>query len=387
MLVWSAAVLAAGLAYAGPRTERPGSTEEPPEQGVWEVEPDPAPAQARPPAGIEQAPPIPFREHLIYPSFAYSAVVGYVPPGKDAGRLEFADLRRMKRIGTTVQPQGKLGDYRQMAVSPDGAYLAAIVKGDANIVEVWSIATGKSLYRIKVDENPQMKVGMIDFAGKDRLLTMKHKGLFVLAETDSTYQVWDLKTGGELTQFTIPLVFSHKWGAISPGGRYLAMEQTAEGYHIVFWDLTTGKLAGQFDFQGQKDPWGQASGLAFTPDGEKLAMVWILGKKPDCFCRLLSWDVSTHKLLHDHRIGYEISSMPSVWSAGGAKSLQWVPDGSGWLLVGHLLVDAESGAVVGKIPPEPHWDGEVINRRFLGTNFVTSINRKKKEFIVVKKGS
>jgi hypothetical protein len=379
LLVWPAVALAAELRSAAP-TEESKYAQDAPEPGVWQVQPDSAAAQAKMPVDLDKAPPIPFRDHPIYSSSPHSAVVGFVPPGKDSGRVEFCDLRQMKRIGGTVRLSGKLGDYTHMVVSPDGSYLAGVVKAGGSTVEVWSTATEKSLHRFKVDENPKMKAGMVDFAGKDRLLTMKHKGLFPLPEDEATYQVWDLTSGAELVHFTYPLVYHRKWGAISPGGKYLAMEQTVEGYHILFWDLTTGKLAGQFEFQGKKDAWGQAAGMSFTPDGAKLAMLWVLSKKPDTWGRLLSWDVSTGRKLHDYRIGYELPSNASLWSVGGTKCLQWLPDSSGWLLFCHLLVDAESGAVVARIPPEPKWEGDVINRRLLGHDFVTSL--KKKQFTV-----
>lgn len=64
--------------------------------------------------------------------------------------------------------------------------------------------------------------------------------------------MWNLDDATLLVEFTFPLACDPRWGAISPGGKYLVMQQTSEGYHILFWDLTTGKLAGMFDFQ-QKD--------------------------------------------------------------------------------------------------------------------------------------
>jgi hypothetical protein len=105
-------------------------------------------------------------------------------------------------------------------------------------------------------------------------------------------------------------------------------------------------------------------------------MLWVLNKKPDRFGRLLCWDVGAGKKLHDFQIGYELPFITSLWFVGGTRCLQWVPDGSGWLLFGHLLVDAQSGAVTGRIPPEPKFSGGMINRRFLSSDLVTSIERK-----------
>jgi hypothetical protein len=344
-----------------------------------EVVPDPAPAQGEPRANIDRSPPIPFRDHLVFPSFPHSAIVGFVPPGrdrKDQDRLVFYDLSQMKRLGGTVQPDGRISDYRHRILSPDGSYLAGVESADGSTVQLWSTTDGRSLRRFRTDDDPKMKVGMVDFAGKGRLLTMKHRGLAPLPEAEATYQVWDLASGTELVHFTFPLVYHPKWAAISPGGRYLVMEQTAEGYHIVFWDLTTGKLVSTFDFQARRDQWGQAAGMSFTPVGEKLAMLWRLGRQFDCWARLFCWDVRTGKQLHNYPIDYVHADIRGLWVAGGTRCLQWVPDGSGWLLFGHLLIDEQSGVVIGRIGPEPTGAGNTMNRRFLSSRLVTSIMKK-----------
>jgi hypothetical protein len=349
------------------------------------IVPDPAPAPIQVRANIDRSPPIPFQDHLIFPSFPHSAVVGFVPPGRDRNRLLFYDLGQMQRLGGTVQPVGKIGDYMHLALSPDGAYLAGVERADGSTVQVWSTSDGRSLRRFRSDSDPKMKVGRVDFAGKGRLLTMKHRGLFPLPEAEATYQIWDLGSGTELVHFTFPLVYDPRWAAISPGGRYLVMEQTAEGYHIVFWDLTTGKLANTFDFQAKSDQWGQAAGMSFTPDGERLAMLWRLGRQFDSWARLFSWEVRTGKQLHNFPIDYVHADIYGLWVAGGTRCLQWVPDGSGWLLFGHLLIDEQSGAVVRRIGPEPTGQGNMMNRRFLSSNLVTSINKKQFTVEVLKR--
>jgi hypothetical protein len=102
-------------------------------------------------------------------------------------------------------------------------------------------------------------------------------------------------------------------------------------------------------------------------------MIWRLGNKPKSWGRLLCWEVKTGRKLVDHNLGYEPNSIDSLWFKGGTTCIQWLPDGSGWLLFGHLLVDYETGAVVGKLGSAPGWDGAIVDRRFVDREHYTSI--------------
>jgi hypothetical protein len=60
---------------------------------------------------------------------------------------------------------------------------------------------------------------------------------------------------------------------------------------------------------------------------------------------------------------------------GDRPALQWTADGDSWLILGHLLMDAKTGAVTGRVGKEPG-SGAVwtVQRRCLvGANFVTDI--------------
>src|SRR5205085_9739567 len=134
----------------------------------------------------------------------------------------------------------------------------------------------------------------------------------------TVYQVWDANTGKEVTRFEVDLVFHWKWGAISPGGKYLALEktETLSGYQLLAFDLETGKRVGEVEFQGKKDTWGQACGMSFSPDGKELAMVWRLAKKPDTWGHLMVFEVETGKKVADHTLGYAMKDMDLALSMG-----------------------------------------------------------------------
>ena len=57
---------------------------------------------------------------------------------------------------------------------------------------------------------------------------------------------------------------------------------------------------------------------------------------------------------------------------GGTRSIQYMPDKSGWLLFGHLIVDRETGTVVGKVGGAPTFSGVIATRRFLDADHIAS---------------
>jgi WD40 repeat protein len=303
---------------------------------------------------------------MLYPSRPSCFMALPALESKEKDPVQVWDLRKMKPMGPVFSPGTQFPPFGTMCLSPDGVYLAARSR-DARLttILVWASATGKLVRSIEVDPDPQMKTRWIDFAGKDRLLTVKHKGDNPAPEQKMTYQVWDLKTGAEVTRFDYNLTFDRRWGALSPGGRYLAMEDTDGGhYWMVFFDLANGKIAGKFSFQGKKEPWGQACGIAFSRDGREVAMLWRLpnGGK-ETWGRLFSWDMATGKKLVDQKIGQVHPALDYHWFDG--DHIQYLPDGKSWLVADRLIFDRASVALVGDIVPELKDNNENRHRRFL----------------------
>jgi hypothetical protein len=361
----------------------PGLAEKPPAANEkadgadlpWAIKPDPGAAKIQGPFDLKGSIPVAFMGEVLFPTAPSPFVMVTPVEVKDRSMLRMYDLRTLKPIGEPLRGKFDVFKYMKMTASPDGAYLATIPNrmfGETTIVEVWSTATGRLLHTIEIDENPKVKAGLIEFAGKDRLLVMKHEGQFVIPETRTTYELWDLKTGKRASQFTLDFLFSWKWGGWSPGRKHMILAGNGT-YHMYVYELDGGKLTGEFPFQKKDDAWGQGAGITFSPDGKEVAMLWRLGKKPNVWGRLLCWDVATHKKLFDHPINYDVKSIDSLWSEGGPRVLQWWPERSGWLLFGHLLIDRESGAVVHKLGPEPAFHGAIVERRFLDADHVTTI--------------
>jgi hypothetical protein len=151
------------------------------------------------------------------------------------------------------------------------------------------------------------------------------------------------------------------------------MELTETGsYRLLAWDLTTGQPAGETEFQGKNEPWGQACGLVFSPDAKQLAIVWRLGQK-DIWGRVFLFDVAQGRRVASFPLDYTMKSIGLGLDLGDRAALQWTPDGNSWLILGHLLMDAKTGAITGRIGEEPKsgaaWT--VQRRCFVGTSFVS----------------
>jgi hypothetical protein len=363
-------------ANAGGRGNHPDG-QPPHEPEKWDVEPDPGPNFANGPFNLQKIIDVNGMAPLVFSTAPTSPYV-VLAPARSSNGLVVVDLRTMNQYGAPIASKFDAFTCSHMALSPDGAYLAVRVnqpfpgRDGPTKVAVWSVATGKQIHKIEIDPNPQVKVGLIDFLGKDQMFVMKHEHDFPDPASKATYQTWDLKTGKVASEFSTNNVYMGKWAGLSPGRRYMIQEETGtiSGYHLLVWDLTTGKRVGDMAFQDRKDTWGQATGFAFSPDGEQVAMLWRLGKRPDCWGRLLCWDVKTGKKVHDHKIGYSFASIDSVWEDCGTRTIQWIPDKSGWLLFCHVLIDRESGAVLGKIAPEPGI--KIDDRRFLDRDHIST---------------
>lgn len=291
------------------------------------------------------------------------------------GLVQVYDLRSLRPTGPAFIVPLALSDTPML--SADGVHVAARdEKAGQPTINVWNATTGRGLRQIVVDPDPKMVAHPVDFLGKDKLLTMKHHGKFPDHGEHTVYQVWNLTTGRVDVELEINSVFKRAWSAISPGGRYLVKEwtDTVQGYRLMAWDLTTGKQIGELEFQNKKDKWAQPQALVFSPDGKELALLWRYGEKPDNWAHILVFDATTGKKIADHKLGFLFQTADSLMSETGNKCLRWFPDGSGWLLYGHVLLDRKTGAVLGRMGgKEPSWGGEVLPRQFLDRSHVTGL--------------
>ena len=374
----------------GPTAERPNPVQEghhyrqdpikelPAVAVPWTAALDPLPAPPGAPGKAWPVIPLGFLHKTVrFPALPSSFVA--VNPKQPTGQPEVEGLTQVYNLQTgraTGKPfVAKVALGERFALSSDGGYLAGRVTGGPSeaTIEVIESATGRSVRRIEAGRGKDFAFP-IGFVGADRLLTMTHEGRFPDAGEKTEYKVWDVRTGDVLSEFSFDLVYHTKWAGLSGGGRYLVFQEarTVIGQRLVIFDLTTGKVAGDVMLQPKSEPFGQAAGIVFSPDGKEFAMLWRLGKRPDLWGQVLVFDAATGTRLATHKLGYEMKNFDSLWSEGGPDCIQWVPDGSGWLICGHLVVDRKTGAVTGRIGAEPKWHGEMPPRRFVGPGLVTT---------------
>src|SRR5262249_8599713 len=123
--------------------------------------------------------------------------------------------------------------------------------------------------------------------------------------------------------------------AVSHGGKY-AVLLTGNKLRVV--NLATGDGAGMTTIVD--DP-SRCYGLSFSPDGKELAALNEIGTG----AQLLVWDFADGKTLLNHSY-YERLSDIDYHGPG----LQWMPDKSGLLISGHVLVDRETGEEIWNLP-------------------------------------
>jgi WD40 repeat protein len=348
-----------------------GTSSDLPNKAGWHVRPDPA-APLTGPFNLAGSIPVDLLGKVVFPSTP-SAFVAVTPP-KARNTYRVYNLKTMRPVGTPITITNLFSPFVPPALSPDGKHLAARVKkGATSTVAVWSVATGKSVLELPVEPDDRIKPKYVDLLGKDRLWVAKHPDEHPLYTVRTTFQVRDVKTGREVASFTNPLVPNGRWFTFSAGGRYQWMEQTGGWYLLLVWDLQTGKMVGEREFQPSKDTWGIAAGMALSPDGKEFAMLWRPKDRGRSFGRLLCFDVASGKKLFDHKLANDWPQMDFLGNEGGKRCIQWWPERSGWLLFGHLLVDRDSGAVVHRLGKPPGFDRGIAERRFLDRFHVTSL--------------
>lgn len=244
------------------------------------------------------------------------------------------DLRTKEAVGE-IRGQQDFND--EVKLSPDGQYLLAEFKGGppsgARSVAIWSFRTGQIEKTIVASPTPAF-IGLLGFARGNLAVTSRYIG------KGDLISFWDVSTGKLAREILGPPSFKKESVAFSPGGRYLAL--VSNDPLLLVADITDGTLAGQAVIPKGSALYLQPVGLKFSPDGTELAGLFTAA--PDT--RLMVWDVATGKVVVEHLIKGDPKL--NVLGAGSypGRPVEWLPDGSAWLLYGHTLVDRVHGRPV-----------------------------------------
>jgi hypothetical protein len=313
--------------------------------GAWSVMADPPAEPIAIPVdpGYEIA--VPMGQGVLYPGTP-SNFVALGQNTKESDVRQVFDLRTKAVVG---EIQGKFDIAREAKLSPDGELLMTAGKpGPKSVptVDLYSFKTG-GLVRSFVASPGAAFIGLLGFAKGNQPVTAQ----FI---ANGTISVWDPETGTLVRQLAGPATFTVETTAISPGGRYLAL--ISNDPSLVVFDLTTGKKVGEKSIPKAGASYQNPEGLSFSPDGTELAALFTAGTDT----KLYAWDVAKGTVVVDHTLKGNVKLNVKGAQSYKGRALEWLPDGSAWLVCGHTMVDRAGGRAVwifrdgeGDFYPEP----------------------------------
>lgn len=283
------------LGGAPPEREHRGVVRPPTEYAAhemgWEMRPDPGPAPVPGPAASPPRTPL-----AVTPAALASGRPYALLPATAGEAARVLDLRSGKVTGSFAAPAPVNETTR---LSPDGAHLATYLPArPVGSVEIWSVGETKATARV----TPLEGLTWFDFTPDGRRLVAH-----CLRIRDQWVLAWDSQNGksdGEwlLPQRTFPGGTapsgpSRHFGAISAGGRYVAI--LAEG-RVVVLSLTDGQVLGDVFYQQAGERWRwpwRSAGIGFSADGREIWGLFLDGGgepsvgPPPSRARVCIWDI------------------------------------------------------------------------------------------------
>jgi hypothetical protein len=278
-----------------------------------------------------------------------------VPRARRENTFLVYDWQKLEPAGDRVT----LPPFRRLALSPDGQHLAVRLESQPGVVEAYSTRTGKRVYQHDFSAD-KLKPSDVWLPAADRLW---------VAEPGGKAQLRAVKDDKLVAELASPAPAPER-RAFSPGGRYL-LSASKDSPRLQIHDLQSGQLVGERRFEVPGALRGAPAGLAVSPDGEEVALLWRFARPTEeVFGRLVCWELKTGRKLHEHPVP-TFENIDALWPAG-KPVVQFWPGRKGWMLFGFLLVDRDSGAVL-RINELglPRDAADMQDRRFLDADHVT----------------
>jgi WD40 repeat protein len=227
------------------------------------------------------------------------AVVFEVATGKTAGRVE---VPHNGDVRGALSDDGKVlatfGDYYPPKQTAEEQARAAELK---RTVELWDVATGKELSKVRIDDKQWVANVAFLPGGKE----------VVVASRDGLLTVWDVAAGKEVRR----LAGRRGTGtllAVSPDGKTVAAGSFYDGAVQTF-DAAAGRRLAVYEA-----PPRSPRDLTFTTDG-RLLLAGMYGQ-----ASVFVWDVLAAKSL-----------TPDVGHRQGVSAVAFTPDGKGVISTSH----------------------------------------------------
>ena len=190
-----------------------------------------------------------------------------------------------------------------LAVSADGKLAVAVDNGHyLGSTRVFDLVSGRALYALG------------QFATWIEAAAISPDRRSIVTKQDLSLHIYDAASGKELRTIELPRAnprSANEWVAFAPDGKAVAV--TSEGKVIHLIDFESGKTIRNFPHDDE------VFGIAFSPDGKRMASGGFDADKSNYFARL--WDVQTGKEIRRFLHGKPSYGIASLAFSPDAKTL------------------------------------------------------------------
>lgn len=215
------------------------------------------------------------------------------------------------------------------SLSPDGKIIA-VLDGPRKNVEIWSYESGKLIQTIAVEQGTAT-VNDVACLSSSRVLTytLTRNGTSFVKEL----KLFDVTTGKLLKTQNPETPIDLNSLCVSFGGKYFVCSEISDGTTIY----RTETLEEAARLPGPALDLATPSGAAFNASGDQLSVAW-----SDTEVTVIVTTKLADGSVSEVSVPGHLTLSPITGQAYGGPGIEWLPDGSGWVLFGRTIVDAAS---------------------------------------------